>query len=197
MASSPVPEVLTRSQHARRGRVIDAAIGLAREGGYDAVQMRDVSARANVALGTVYRYFSSKDHLLAAALLEWTSRIDAAPIARLIASTSGAPVDRLVAVIRRFTQETAQEPMLFAAFVTAITKPDTAVLEFQAQIQDIVKLVLSPPLDEVEPDVRDGVVRVLTHVWFASLLGWVNGWTAMGAVADELEFAARLLLRDA
>jgi TetR/AcrR family transcriptional regulator, cholesterol catabolism regulator len=196
MASTPVPEVLTRSQHARRGRVIDAAIELAREGGYDAVQMRDVSARAEVALGTVYRYFSSKDHLLSAALLEWTTRLDAAPLARAL-STTGTPVDRIVAVIRRFTDVTAAEPVLFAAFVTAITKPDPAVLESQAQIQDIVRAVLSPPLDEVAPDIRDGVVRVLTHVWFASLLGWVNGWTAMGAVADELEFAARLLLRDA
>ena len=42
-----------------------------REGGYEAVQMRDVAARANVALGTIYRYFSSKDHLLAAVMVEW------------------------------------------------------------------------------------------------------------------------------
>jgi AcrR family transcriptional regulator len=194
MASTPVPEVLTRSQHARRGRVIDAAIELAREGGYDAVQMRDVSARAEVALGTVYRYFSSKDHLLSAALLEWTTRLDAAPLARSLAST-GTPVDRLVAVIRGLTSVTAAEPVLFAAFVTAITKPDPAVLDNQAQIQDIVRAVLSPPLEDIAPDVRDGVVRVLTHVWFASLLGWVNGWTAMGQVADELEFAGRLMLR--
>lgn len=192
-----MPEELTRSQHARRGRVIDAAIDLAREGGYEAVQMRDVSARAEVALGTVYRYFSSKDHLLSAALLEWTSRIDAAPIARALAKTTGAPVDRLVAVIRRFTTVTAAEPVLFAAFVTAITKPDPAVLDSQAQIQDIVSAVLSPPLEDLDAEVRAGVVRVLTHVWFASLLGWVNGWTAIGAVADELEFAARMLLRDA
>jgi AcrR family transcriptional regulator len=197
MASTPVPEVLTRSQHARRGRVIDAAIELAREGGYEAVQMRDVSARAEVALGTVYRYFSSKDHLLSAALLEWTTRLDAAPLARALSNNTGAPVDRLVTVIRRFTDVTAAEPVLFAAFVTAITKPDPAVLESQAQIQDIVRAVLSPPLDGVDPEVRDGVVRVLTHVWFSALLGWVNGWTAMGAVADELEFAGRLLLRDA
>jgi AcrR family transcriptional regulator len=196
MASTPVPEVLTRSQHARRGRVIDAAIDLAREGGYDAVQMRDVSARAGVALGTVYRYFSSKDHLLSAALLEWTTRLDAAPIARALSKNTGTPVDRIVAVIRRLTEVTAAEPVLFAAFVTAITKPDPAVLESQSQIQDIVRLVLSPPLDDIDPEVRDGIVRVLTHVWFAALLGWVNGWTAMGAVAEELEFAARLLLRD-
>jgi AcrR family transcriptional regulator len=196
VASTPVPEVLTQSQHARRGRVIDAAIELAREGGYDAVQMRDVSARAGVALGTVYRYFSSKDHLLSAALLEWTTRLDAAPLARALSNSKGAPVDRLVTVIRRLTSITAAEPVLFAAFVTAITKPDPAVLDSQAQIQDIVSAVLSPSLDDVDAEVRSGVVRVLTHVWFASLLGWVNGWTAMGQVADELEFAARFLLRD-
>ena len=59
-------ETLTANQAARRGRVLDAALELAAEGGYDAVQMRDVAARAQVALGTIYRYFSSKDHLLAA-----------------------------------------------------------------------------------------------------------------------------------
>ena len=53
---------------ARRRRLIDAAVGLAAEGGYDAVQMRDVAARAEVALGTLYRHYSSKDQLLLAAL---------------------------------------------------------------------------------------------------------------------------------
>ena len=63
-------ETLTPNQAARRERVIDAALELAAEGGYDAVQMRDVAGRAQVALGTIYRYFSSKDHLLAAAQVE-------------------------------------------------------------------------------------------------------------------------------
>ena len=63
-------ETLTPNQAARRDRVLEAAMDLAGEGGYDAVQMRDVAARAQVALGTIYRYFSSKDHLLAACQLE-------------------------------------------------------------------------------------------------------------------------------
>jgi TetR/AcrR family transcriptional regulator, cholesterol catabolism regulator len=189
-----MPEVLTQSQSARRARVIEAAIELAREGGYDAVQMRDVAAQAGVALGTVYRYFSSKDHLLSAALLEWARSLEGAP-ARA-AQSGDSPVERLVAAIRRMTRASAREPVLFAALVTAITAPDPAVSECQAQVQHIVSKVLALPLDDVDPDIRDGVVRVLAHVWFASLLGWVNGWTSMGAVADELEFAARLLLRE-
>ena len=39
---------------ARRGRVLQAALKLGAEGGYDAVQMRDVAARAQVALGIFF-----------------------------------------------------------------------------------------------------------------------------------------------
>ena len=46
---------------ARKERLIAAATALAAEGGYDAVQMRDVAARAEVALGTLYRHYASKD----------------------------------------------------------------------------------------------------------------------------------------
>src|SRR5437764_4681187 len=64
-ASAEEPSgALARSQAARRRRVLDAALRLAGEGGLDAVQMRDVAAAAGVALGTVYRYFSSKERLL-------------------------------------------------------------------------------------------------------------------------------------
>ncbi len=69
-------ERLTAKQVARRARVVDAALELAAEGGYDAVQMRDVATRAGVALGTIYRYFSSKDELLAAALVEWAAVVE-------------------------------------------------------------------------------------------------------------------------
>ena len=65
MAAAGV-DALTKSQAARRQRVLVAALELGADGGYDAVQMRDVATTAGVALGTIYRYFSSKDHLLAA-----------------------------------------------------------------------------------------------------------------------------------
>ena len=53
-----------------------AALELGADGGYEAVQMRDVAASAEVALGTIYRYFPSKDALLAAAMLEWMEDLE-------------------------------------------------------------------------------------------------------------------------
>src|SRR2546423_5352817 len=60
----------TEAQRARRRRILRAAADLATEGGFDAVQMREVAERADVALGTLYRYFPSKIHLLVSVLAD-------------------------------------------------------------------------------------------------------------------------------
>jgi AcrR family transcriptional regulator len=72
-SSPPDPETLPPAQRARRDRIVVAAIELLDAAAYEDVQMRDVAERAGVALGTIYRYFSSKEHLYAAALLAWSS----------------------------------------------------------------------------------------------------------------------------
>src|ERR671919_2211077 len=61
-------ELSSAAQRERRKRIVDATIALASKGGYDAVQMRAVADRADVALGTHYRYFPSKIHLLVSAM---------------------------------------------------------------------------------------------------------------------------------
>src|SRR5258707_3014533 len=74
--SAPLPiEAMTSRQLVRRAKLIEAVIDLVREVGPGAVQMRDVAERSGTALGTVYRYFGSKEHLLATALCDWQERL--------------------------------------------------------------------------------------------------------------------------
>ena len=35
---------------------------------------------------------------------------------------------------------------------------------------------------------------MIGHVWYSSLVGWVNGWSDLARVHAELEVAVRLLL---
>ena len=93
---------LTKSQAARRERVLRAALELGSTGGYDAVQMRDVATSAGVALGTIYRYFSSKDHLLAAAMVEWTHDLERRVGQR--PPKSDTTTERVSDVLRRATR---------------------------------------------------------------------------------------------
>ena len=92
----PPVDSLDLRQRARRDRIVQATVHLMGDHDYDSLQMKDITAAAGVALGTTYRYFSSKDHLVAEALLAWSEQFkresDAPP---------GRSVDRLRIAFRR------------------------------------------------------------------------------------------------
>ena len=56
---------LSKGERTKR-QIVEAALDLFRERGYEATTMRDVAARANVSVGNAYYYFSSKEHLVQA-----------------------------------------------------------------------------------------------------------------------------------
>jgi AcrR family transcriptional regulator len=183
---------LTRAQEARRNRVVDAAMELALEGGYEAVQMRDVAARAHVAMGTVYRYFSSKDHLLAAALVHWVEQLDA----RLaLAPARGATAsERVLDVLERGLRAMARQPKLVGAVFASLASSDPAAVECQQQMGAVMDGIITRAVGEPLPPDHAERTRMIGHVWYSSLVGWINGWSDMTRVRDELAVAVRLLL---
>lgn len=184
---------LTKSQAARRERVIAAARALGSEGGYEVVQMREVADRADVALGTIYRYFSSKDHLLAAVLVQWALDLEAQVTKRLPHDPTTS--DRLVKILQRAARAMEADPDLSRAVLTAMSKSDPRVQECQREAAQVMaRIQLLAFDDDFDPDACVGVIRLLGQVWFAALIGWVNGWSNITKVSDELEFAARFLL---
>jgi TetR/AcrR family transcriptional regulator, cholesterol catabolism regulator len=185
---------LTRAQEARRQRVIDAAMELGLEGGYEAVQMRDVAARAHVAMGTVYRYFTSKDHLLAAALVHWVEQLDAR-LAQAPARGDTAS-ERVIDVLERALRAMSRQPDLVAAVFMSLASPDPAAVECQQQMAAVMdRIIIRAIGDPLVPDHVERT-RIIGHVWYSSLVGWVNGWSDMTRVRDELAVAVRLLLPD-
>jgi len=62
-------------KRARRAQIVRAGLAALKQHDYDQIQMRDVAEAADVALGTVYRYFSSKEHVYAAVLMEWAQPV--------------------------------------------------------------------------------------------------------------------------
>lgn len=184
---------LNAGQLERRERVLRTALDLGRRGGYDAVQMRDVAAEAGVALGTIYRYFSSKDHLLAAALVLWVTELEHQVMLR---PPSGATTtDRVQSVIKRAQRAMEREQNLSEALVTALVSPDPGAAACQRQMTIIMTRTIARGLGEdLEADLRDDTARILGHVWFSALVGWVLGWSNIDKVSDEVEIASHLVL---
>lgn len=193
MSTAASPGSLTPAQAARRERVIRAALDLGAEGGYDAVQMRDVASRSEVALGTIYRYFSSKDHLLAASLVTWTNDLERR-IARRPPKGS-TPADRVGEVLRRATEAMERQPKLTEAVILAISSPDAGAASCQGEVAESFARVMDRAMpDDLDPQVRADLARVLNFVWYGALLGWVNGWSGTTDVSAEIDNATHLLL---
>lgn len=188
----PTPRPLTRAQKARRQRVVDAAMALGLDGGYDAVQMRDVAARADVAMGTVYRYFTSKDHLLAAALVYWVEQLDNR-LAQSPAQGETAAA-RVMDALDRALRAMGRQPRLVGAVFTALASPDPAAIECQQQISCLMEGVVTRAIGDRQPSDIGDRARIIGHVWYSALVGWVNGWSDMKRVHDELAVAVELLL---
>jgi AcrR family transcriptional regulator len=177
---------------ARRRRLIDAAVGLAAEGGYEAVQMRDVAARAEVALGTLYRHYSSKDQLLLAALAAQADtlrcRLEQRP------PRGATPADRVADGLRRACRALEREPRVTSAMVTAMSSTDGDVAPVKQSVQESLRGMIAGAIGDGTVADLDAIVNVLGQVWFAALAFWVGGMTESGAMASDLERAAHLLL---
>ena len=186
-------EGLTESQRERRLRVIRVALDLARDGGYDAVQMREVSTEAGVALGTIYRYFSSKDHLLVAAMLEWMLDLERTVTRR--PPTGASACERVLDVLHRALRSTERDPALTAAVVTAQTSHDGAAVRATQEVTEVMYRIMGAALsDDPDSDRNHDIIRVLGHVWFSCLVSWTSGVGDVAWVRSELETATRLLL---
>jgi TetR/AcrR family transcriptional regulator, cholesterol catabolism regulator len=186
---------LTPRQAQRREAVTTAAMELAMEGGFEAVQMREVSTRAGVALGTVYRYFSSKDQLLVGVLNEWVlelnRRVETRPL------RGDTPAERVHDVLSRALRALERAPRLTEALVTALSSvsaadPD-AIAEAQVVYENVQRLIAQAMGDDGVEE-RDAIIRVIGQVWMAALIARTRGWAGPTEMRNDLEAALRLLL---
>jgi AcrR family transcriptional regulator len=186
----------------RAKRIVETAVALAERDGYQAVRLRDVAASAQVALGTVYKRFASKEEILIAALEQQGERL-VAKIGKK-AVPGDTPRDRLGFVFAAITQAFIRRPNLAKATVRSLASGDPNIAErvagFHALITTIVVSAIrgdvamqSESIGEAgERDRR--VASVLQNVWFASFVGWAGGLHEVAQVLDDVDMATELLL---
>jgi AcrR family transcriptional regulator len=185
----------TAAQRARRARIIQATLALASRGGFEAVQMREVAERSEVALGTLYRYFPSKVHLLVSAMESELSRL------KVRLQRKGIPgetrVERVSYVLEQATRSLQRDPNLSEAMVRAMMAADptmaTQVEAVRGQMQELLIQAMQDT-DQGTPD-DDAYASVLQDVWFARQIAWLGGRISNAEVWRDIERALHLVLR--
>ena len=126
-------ENVVRRLAARHDAIVQAASALAAEGGIGAVQIAPVSQRAGVATGTVYRYFPSKDELIAALVDDVSEREIGAM--RRAADAAPGPLSALAAAITTYAARAlGSRKLAFALIAEPADAADAARLAFRAAL---------------------------------------------------------------
>ena len=172
-AAPPKPEDLTPNQFARRKRIIDAGVTLMLTRDYEDIQIREVAAAASLALGTVYRYFASKEHLFAAVFFAWLT-----DLSEEIEVEPAAGADnraRLNDVLSRTIRAFEQHPTFYNLLVMTNRTSDPFVRQTRNAMQENSERVLAAPLVGVSDEDRTVVVMVVGAMLEAALGSWLSG----------------------
>lgn len=143
-----------QNKHANRTAILDAARDLFLDAGYDAVTIRDVIRRTDLAAGTFYNYFDTKEDLLRALVEERILLLteELSQVRRKARSLDDFVYNAYVAVFTVI----AQEPVLYnlmlrnEAAVRALYKESVVGLSIRAlkdDIRDAIRRGIMPALD--------------------------------------------------
>ncbi len=202
----------------RARRIVETAIELAEQGGFEAVRLRDVASHAGVALGTLYRRFRSKEDLLIAALDMETLALEKRVLQRLPRGDS--PLERLTAFFAMATRGMCRRPQLARALIRACAAGEPAlsqkVASFHGRMENLIVISLrgkrlellglpssqpgsADPADSANPgrplsDEERTLAWSIQLVWFGLLVGWSGGLHSQSAVVEQTRAAAALML---
>ncbi|MDQ0990601.1 TetR family transcriptional regulator [Streptomyces sp. V3I7] len=183
---------LTARQEARRRRILETSARLAARGGFDAVQMREVAEDSQVALGTLYRYFPSKVHLLVATMQDQLERLHATLGGRPPKGDTAS--ERVARTLMRAFRSLQREPQLAGAMVRALSFADRGV---SAEVDRVSRQTTAIILDATglkDPTPEQlSAVRVIEHTWHSALITWVSGRASIEQVRTDIETVCRLI----
>ncbi|NJP51538.1 TetR/AcrR family transcriptional regulator [Streptomyces sp. SBST2-5] len=184
---------LTERQEARRRRILHATAQLAGRGGFDAVQMREVAESSQVALGTLYRYFPSKIHLLVATMQDQLEHMHGTLRKKPPAGETAA--ERVAETLMRAFRALQREPHLADAMVRALTFADRSVSPEVDQVsrQTTAIILDAMGLDQDPTPDQLSAVRVIEHTWHSALITWLSGRASIAQVKIDIETVCRLI----
>ncbi|AUH68019.1 TetR family transcriptional regulator [Gordonia sihwensis] len=191
-------EVGSAAQRERRRRILDATLALASKGGYDAVQMRAVADKADVAVGTLYRYFPSKVHLLVTALARELEKVESRADRSVLQGDTA--VERLRFVLDMITFAMQKDPLLTEAMTRAFMFADASATSEVNRVATIIdRLLAGAMIDDAdpaaEPTAQDlAIARVISDVWMSNLVQWLTRRASATDVTNRMELTVRLLL---
>jgi AcrR family transcriptional regulator len=187
---------MTSRQLIRRAKIIEAVLDAIGDVGHEAVQMRDVAQRSGVALATAYRYFRSKEHLLAVALEDWQERLT-----RRISSASRYddldPLSGVLTYLHGAQRAFSRNRKMTALMLQMMTSTDPDVASTIDRMNETNAEMFERLLRGFPPEDVPSLSFALNAALTSAITRMLNGRMSLDEAQARVEWAARALLERA
>lgn len=191
----PAPaEATTEAQRNRRAAILRAAAELLEEREYERIQMRDVAESAGVALGTLYRYFPSKEQLFVQVLRDWGAGLGERT--RRPAASARTDAERLTQVLRTALRAFERRPNFFRLMVALQAVPDPQVSGPFGDYSQGFHAVIRAALLDTDPDDVEVVVTLAGALLNTVVQGWAHGKITTAEADRRLRKGVDLIFRE-
>lgn len=154
--------------------------------------MRDVAVGSGVAIGTLYHYFQSKEHLFAEVLAEWATslrgHVERTPL------KGDTNEQRLQEVFRRSVRAFQAWPQLVRVLMTLEASTDPFASQIFAGMNGSIQDVWAEALTGVDTDVARITVKTAGAMLDLLLRQWVMGRLPVNEVYDQMDRAITVLV---
>jgi AcrR family transcriptional regulator len=190
---------LTSKALRTRGRILEAALALFAEGGYEATTMRDVARESGASLGLAYRYFASKEEFALALYMRLAEESEEWSREGLVGGTVAERFER--AMVVKLDQVSPHRGPLAALLSRALdpNSPISALGEGTATVREkmggvFLEVVRGASDAPGEKQARE-LGNVLYALHLAILLYWFHDRTPGARATRDLVGSARETLR--
>jgi AcrR family transcriptional regulator len=163
-AETPLAQAPKRLRgHIRVAAILDAGIEVFTEKGFDAATMTEIAARSGTAIGSLYRFFPSKESLADALLLQYT-QYAMSGLAELEQKVSDMAPDRVADALVDFMLSLQSQRSFAIALVEERGDRDTRRLQFREAMRDGIAKILRKTAPELTLAASRVMAVVVLHV---------------------------------
>jgi AcrR family transcriptional regulator len=192
-ALADIPEPKRERGRQRVAAIMDAASAVFAEKGYDAATMTEIAARSSTAIGSLYRFFPSKEALAGALLRRYAGHVSAS-LAELAGQVERMSMDSLAGALVDFRLALNSQRSLAVALVDGRAGTDDLRRQFRVDTRAGIAKILQRAIAGIAPAKANAMAVVLLHL-LKGLAAVADETPAMQAVlTGEIRELVRLYL---
>ena len=175
----------------RKQKILIAARKVITEHGSAGLNMKELAQIAEVPRASLYRTYTSKEHIISDITLEWgLSLVERLQTTAPKGKTNGA---KIKGIFKSILQEAESNPLLISAVLENLLSADDTTRNMQVKFEDLLPALLASVIDYQSIPEAKKVMDAFLRLLLANLLMLSSGRSSLKESLSHMIFSAEKL----